>query len=56
MDDALLSPLLSGPALKTADVMIGLGFVGLIVNIVVTFTTQSAMTAMGKVASPASDK
>jgi SSS family solute:Na+ symporter/sodium/pantothenate symporter len=45
----------SGPELKTA-VMIGPGFIGLIVNVVVTFTTQFIMTAMGKVASPDSDK
>jgi hypothetical protein len=45
----------SGPELKAA-VLFGPGFIGLIVNIVVLFTTQFALTSMGKVATPDADK
>jgi hypothetical protein len=45
----------SGPDLKKA-VLFGPGFVGLLVNIVVLFTTQIVLTSMGKVATPDADK
>jgi hypothetical protein len=45
----------SGPELKAA-VLFGPGFVGLLVNIFVLFVTQFALTSMGKVATPDSDK
>jgi hypothetical protein len=45
----------SGPELKSA-VLVGPGFIGLIVNIFVTFSADISLKMMGKVATPDADK